>query len=77
MNILKKREREEDKMGRREKISKKEAMTKWRSCKDIILRERYHAILLSLDGYNAKEIANILYRDEHTIGNWIKAFNVL
>jgi transposase len=38
-------------------------------------RERYHGILLLLDGKSCPEIAQWLYRDEDTIRGWVHAFN--
>ena len=39
------------------------------------LRERYHGILLLMDGKSCSEIAQWLYRDEDTIRGWVHAFN--
>lgn len=41
----------------------------------IRLRERYHGILLLMDGRSCPEIAQWLYRDEETIRSWVAAFN--
>jgi transposase len=38
-------------------------------------RERYHGILLLLDGKSCPEIAQGLYRDEGTICSWVQAVN--
>jgi hypothetical protein len=38
-------------------------------------RERYHCILLLMDGKSCSEIAQWLYRDEDTIRGWVHAFN--
>jgi transposase len=42
---------------------------------DVRLRERYHSILLLMDGKTCPEIAQWLYRDEETIRAWVRAFN--
>jgi transposase len=42
---------------------------------DVRLRERYHSILLLMDGKSCPEIAQWLYRDEETIRAWVRAFN--
>jgi transposase len=50
----------------------------WRALRqthDARLRERYHCILLLLDGKSCPAIARWLYRKEDTIRNWVHAFN--
>ena len=47
----------------------------FRHCHDVRLRERYHAVLLLLDGQTCPDIAQWLYRDEDTICLWIHAVN--
>ncbi len=47
----------------------------FRRTHDARLRERYHCILLLLDGKSCPEIAQWLYRDEETIRAWVRAFN--
>lgn len=42
-----------------------------------IIRERAHVVLLSFKGYSPYEIAQVLFRDEETVREWIKAFNLL
>jgi transposase len=42
---------------------------------DVRLRERYHSILLLMDGKSCPEAAQWLYRDEETIRTWVHAFN--
>ena len=42
---------------------------------NVRLRERYHCILLLMDGKSCPEIAPWLYRDEETIRAWVHAFN--
>jgi transposase len=39
------------------------------------LRERYHAILLLMDGKSCPEVAQWLYRDEETVRAWVHALN--
>lgn len=46
----------------------------YKKCKDIRLKERYHAMYLSFS-YGWKEIAEILGRDYDTILEWAKAYN--
>jgi transposase len=50
----------------------------WMACRqapNIRLRERYHCMLLVMDGKSCPEIAQWLYRDEDTIRGWVHAFN--
>jgi transposase len=47
----------------------------FRQAPDIRLRERYHCILLVMDGKSCPEIAQWRYRDEGTIRGWVHAFN--
>jgi transposase len=47
----------------------------FRETSDVRLRERYHAILLLLDGKTCPEIGQWLYRDEDTIRSWVHAVN--
>ena len=42
---------------------------------DVRRRERYHCILLLMDGKSCPEIAQWLYRDEETVRSWVHAFN--
>jgi hypothetical protein len=46
-----------------------------RQTHDVRLRERYHGILLLMDGQTCLEIAQWLSRDEETIRSWVAAFN--
>jgi transposase len=46
----------------------------YKKCKDIRLKERYHAMYLSFS-YSWKEISEILGRDYDTILEWVKAYN--
>jgi transposase len=47
----------------------------FRRVHDVRLRERYHCILLLMDGRSCAEIAQWLYRDEDTVRGWVRAFN--
>ena len=47
----------------------------FRGTPDVRLRERYHAMLLLLDGKTCPEIAQRLYHDEETIRSWVHAVN--
>jgi transposase len=47
----------------------------FRGARDVRLRERYHAILLLLDGKTCPEIAQWLYHDEDTIRSWVHALH--
>lgn len=47
----------------------------FRGSHDVRLRERYHAVLLVLDGKTCSEIAQWLYRDEETIRIWLHTVN--
>jgi transposase len=47
----------------------------FRCTHDVRLRERYHCMLLLLDGKSCPEIAQWLYRDEETIRSWVHACN--
>lgn len=40
-----------------------------------LIGHRAHAMLLSADGHTPYEIARLLYRDEKTIREWVKAFH--
>ena len=47
----------------------------FRQTHDVRLRERYHCILLLIDGKSCPEVAQWLYREEDTIRRWVHAFN--
>ena len=47
----------------------------FRQTHDARLRERYHCVLLLIDGKSCPEIAQWLYREEDTIRSWVHAFN--
>jgi transposase len=47
----------------------------FRRAHEVWLRERYHRILLLMDGTSCPEIAPWLYRDEERIRAWVQAFN--
>jgi hypothetical protein len=44
--------------------------TAWRRTHEVRLRERYHAILLLMDGKSCPEAAQWRYRDEETLRTW-------
>jgi transposase len=56
-------------------VTRDEVWTAFRHTPDARLRERYHSILLLMDGRSCPEIAQWLYRDEETIRGWVHAFN--
>ena len=47
----------------------------FRQTHDVRVRERYHCILLLIDGKGCPEVAQWLYREEDTIRSWVHAFN--
>lgn len=55
-------------------LTKKDFLGLFKKCKDIRLRERYHALYLGFT-YDWKEIAEILGRDYETILEWVKSYN--
>jgi transposase len=56
-------------------IPRDEVWRVFRRVHDVRLRERYHCILLPMDGRSCAEIAQWLYRDEDTVRGWVRAFN--
>jgi hypothetical protein len=56
-------------------VTRDEVWTAFRRPHDVRLRERYHSILLLLDGRTCPEVAQWLYRHEETLRNWGHAFN--
>ena len=56
-------------------VTREQVWTAFRRTHDARLRERYHSILLLMDGRSCPEIAQWLYRDEETIRAWLHAFN--
>jgi hypothetical protein len=52
-----------------------EVWTAFRRTHDARLRERYHSLLLLLDGRTCSEVAQWLYRDEETLRSWVHALN--
>jgi transposase len=56
-------------------VSRDQVWAAFRGAHDVRLRERYHSILLVLDGKSCPEIAQWLYRDEETIRGWVHAVN--
>ena len=56
-------------------VPREEVWRAFRQTHDARLRERYHGILLLIDGKNCPEVAQWLYREEDTIRSWVHAFN--
>ena len=56
-------------------VTREHVWTAFRRTHDVRLRERYHTILLLMDGKSCPEVAQWLYRDEETIRTWAHAFN--
>jgi transposase len=54
-------------------VTREHGWTAFRRTPDVRLRERYHAILLLMDGKSCPEVAQWLYRDEDTIRAWVHA----
>jgi transposase len=56
-------------------IPREDIWRAFRQTHDVRLRERYHGILLLIDGNSGPEVAQWLYREEDTIRSWVHAFN--
>jgi transposase len=56
-------------------VTREHVWTAFRRPHEARLRERYHGILLLMDGKNCSEVAQWLYREEDTIRSWVHAFN--
>jgi transposase len=56
-------------------VAREQVWTAFCHTHDVRLRERYHSVLLLMDGKTCPEIAQWLYRDEETIRAWVHAFN--
>jgi transposase len=56
-------------------VTREQVWAAFRRTQDMRLRERYHSILLLMDGKSCPEIARWLYRDEETIYTWVHALN--
>lgn len=56
-------------------VTRDELRRAFRRTHEVRLRERYHCMLLLMDGKTCPEIAQWLYRDEDTIRGWVHAFN--
>jgi transposase len=56
-------------------VTREELWRAFRHTHDVRRRERYHCILLLMDGKSCPEIAQWLYRDEETVRSWVHAFN--
>jgi transposase len=57
------------------RVTREQVWAAFRRTHNVRLRERYHCILLLLEGKSCPEIAPWLYRDEETIRAWVHAFN--
>jgi hypothetical protein len=56
-------------------ITRDEVWTAFRHTRHTRLRERYHSLVLLMDGRTCPEIAQWLYRDEDTLRSWGHALN--
>jgi hypothetical protein len=56
-------------------VTREQVWGAFRRTHGVRLRERYHCILLLLDGKGGSEIAHWLYHDEETIRSWVHAVN--
>jgi transposase len=56
-------------------VTREQLWRTFRRTHDVRLRERYHGILLLMDGQSCPEIAQWLYREEETIRRWVRACN--
>jgi transposase len=56
-------------------VTREQVWTAFRHTHHVRLRERYHTILLLMDGKSCSEIAQWFYRDEDTIRLGVHAFN--
>jgi transposase len=56
-------------------VIREQVWAAFRRTHEVRLRERYHTILLLMDGKSCPEVAQWLYRDEETIRTWVHAFH--
>jgi transposase len=56
-------------------VTREHVWAVFRRTHEVRLRERYHTILLLMDGKSCPEIAQWFYRDEETIRTWVHAFH--
>ena len=56
-------------------VTRGQVWTAFRRTSDVRRRERYHTILLMMDGNSCLEVARRLYRDEEPVRAWVHAFN--
>jgi transposase len=56
-------------------VRREDVWRAFRQTHDARLRERYHGLLLLIDGRSCPEIAQWLYREEDTMRSWVHAFN--
>ena len=47
---------------------------RYKTEKNVRLRERLHCVLLKADGYTNREAARILHTSEHTVNDWLDRF---
>jgi hypothetical protein len=56
-------------------VTREQVWTAFRRTPDVRLRERYHTILLLMDGKSCPEVAQWRYLDEETVRAWVHALN--
>ena len=56
-------------------VTRAQVWAAFRRTHEVRLRERYHAILLLMEGQSCPEIAPWLFREEETIRPWVQALN--
>jgi hypothetical protein len=56
-------------------VTREQGWAAFRTSHDGRWRERYHGIVLRLDGQSCPEMAQWLYRDEETLRSWGHAVN--
>ena len=56
-------------------VTREHVWAAFRHTSDVRLHERYHAILLLMDGKSCPEVAQWLYRDEETRRTWVHALH--
>jgi transposase len=60
---------------RNTRVPREDVWRAFRQAHEARLRERYHGILLLIDGKSCREVAQWLYREEDTMRSWVHAFN--
>ena len=56
-------------------MTREQVWAAFRRTPGVRLRERYHCILLVMDGRSSPEVAQWLYRDEETLRTWVHGVN--